>query len=108
MVPASSHPHEFEKKRGIIISKTLISGDDRFKNSEDEPTMVAEVLKLKGVLDSGEQSEAVLLSALSKLQRMVISVKVLKLTGVRISPKSRVKTCLPDFKKTCEGMERCG
>ncbi|XP_076901157.1 uncharacterized protein LOC143555511 [Bidens hawaiensis] len=71
---------EFEKKRDIIIS-----GDGRFMNSEDETTVVAMVFKLKDVLDSGDESEAVLFESLLKLQRMVMSVNVLKLTGVGIS-----------------------
>ncbi|KAK9057870.1 hypothetical protein SSX86_022709 [Deinandra increscens subsp. villosa] len=100
MVAASDHPQEFRQKRDMI-AQTLFSSGELTKGRENcnlqsiiinddivggvtgETKIVAEVLKMKAILErSSHESESVLLNSLSKLQHMVKSVDVLKLTGI--------------------------
>ncbi|KAI3827699.1 hypothetical protein L1987_01782 [Smallanthus sonchifolius] len=93
MVAASDHPQDFQNKRDMI-AQTLFSCDlikcskqsvnvGGTETKDQEATTVSEVLRMKKILENNSnESESVLLDSLSKIQHMVKSVNVLKLTGV--------------------------
>lgn len=97
MVAASDHPVEFLTKRDDI-AQTLFScklincagcarcmkpSIDVSWENEEETIFVAEVLKIKEILNkSGDKSESVICDLLRRLRNMGVSVKILEATEI--------------------------